>query len=83
MSEVKERAARAKQLLNDPVFTEVVAEIRENASMLFLNPTSSIDDSADAHQRVRMVQMFLDTLQSRISAEALEDKRKGQHRYVD
>ena len=80
MSEVTEKAARAKQLLNDPVFTEVVAEIRDNASMLFLNPTSSIDVITEAHERIRMVQLFLDVLEGRIAAEALENKRKGRDR---
>ena len=85
MADVKTRAAEARRLLADPVFKDVTQGILDNASKLFLNATSSISVITDAHERVRMVQLFIDELNSRVNAEAVIDKRnrKGQHRNVD
>ncbi len=83
MSDVKRKAAEARALLNDPAFKDIVAEIKQDAVALFLRPICSIEDMQAAHARVQATETFLDALQARINAEAIEDKKKGQDRRGD
>lgn len=83
MSEIKRRAMEARALLNDAAFQAVVDEIRNSAVGVFLNPASDAEALASSHEQVRAVQTFLDALQARVNAEAIEDKKKGLHRGSD
>ena len=72
----------ARRLLEDPVFQEIIGEIRENATGVFLNANCDITAREAAHEKVRAVQTVLDAIQSRIVAERIEKKR-NQHRAND
>ena len=80
---IKQRAQEARDLLANPVFMAVSADILGAASELFLNSNSGIDILSRAHEGVRAVQKFKDALQSRIDAEAVLLKGKGQDRAND
>jgi hypothetical protein len=82
MLDVRQRATQARQLEGYEPFKEICAEIREEAVQLFLNPASDIDSIARAHEAVRAVETFIATIQTRIDAEKVADK-KAQHRGSD
>jgi hypothetical protein len=82
MLDVRQRATQARQLEGYEPFREICAEIREEAVQLFLNPASDIDSIARAHEAVRAVETFMATIQTRIDAEKVADK-KAQHRGSD
>jgi transposase-like protein len=82
MLDVRQRATQARQLEGYEPFKEICAEIREEAVQLFLNPASDIDSIARAHEAVRAVETFMATIQTRIDAEKVADK-KAQHRGSD
>lgn len=83
MSEIKRRAMEARSLLDNPAFKAVTEEIRNSAGQVFFDPLSDSEALAKAHAQVRAVHTFLDALQVRIDAEAIEDKKKGLHRGSD
>ena len=82
MLDVRQRATQARQLEGYEPFKEICAEIREEAVQLFLNPASDIASIARAHEAVRAVETFMATIQTRIDAEKVADK-KAQHRGSD
>jgi transposase-like protein len=82
MLDVRQRATQARQLEGYEPFKEICAEIREEAVQLFLNPASDITSIARAHEAVRAVETFMATIQTRIDAEKVADK-KAQHRGSD
>lgn len=82
MTDISQRAAEARTLLGNSTFQSVLAEIREDATRVFLNSASPIESIAAAHDRVRAVQTILDAIQARLDAETYE-QRKGRHRVND
>jgi hypothetical protein len=82
MLDVRQRATQARQLEGYEPFKEICAEIREEAVQLFLNPASDITSIARAHEAIRAVETFMATIQTRIDAEKVADK-KAQHRGSD
>ena len=80
---IKRRAQEARDLLANPVFNAVSADILDAAAELFLNSNSGIEVITRAHEGVRAVQKFKDALQSRIDDEAVLLKGKGQDRAND
>ena len=82
MLDVRQRATQARQLEGYEPFKEICAEIRDEAVQLFLNPSSDITSIARAHEAVRAVETFIATIQTRIDAEKVADK-KAQHRGSD
>lgn len=80
---IKQRAQEARDLLANPVFMAVSADILDAALELFMNSNSGIDILSRAHEGVRAVQKFKDALQSRIDAEVVLLKGKGQDRAND
>jgi hypothetical protein len=82
VSLIKQRAGEARRLLADEVFKAVIQEIRDEATAFFLNANCGIDELADAHMRVRATQIILDSLQARLDAEVVLNK-KDQHRAND
>jgi len=80
MSEIKQRANEARELLENPVFQAVLGEVKQEAVDLFMNANSCIDVISRAQEKVRAVETVLAVIQARIDAETVEDKRKAQHR---
>lgn len=79
--ENSERANRARAILNDAVFKDAIAEIRERHLAAFEN--SAPEDSAvreTAHQMLRALTQLQSELQSAIDNEAIQ---KGRHRAND
>lgn len=77
MATIKQRAAEARVLLADEALLSVLNEIRDDATAVFLNPFSTGEEIARAHEGVRAVSTVFAALQSRIDAQAVEDKQKG------
>lgn len=77
MSIITQRAAEARTLLANESLLAVLSEIRDEATQTFLNPFAGIEEIARAHEGVRAVATVFAALQSRIDAQAVEDKRKG------
>lgn len=82
MTDVRRRAAEARALLADPAFQDVCNEIRAEATEAFLGSGGDPGQMAAAHERVRAVETFEASLQSRIAEQAMLDKRE-QHRGND
>lgn len=77
MSKIKERAAEARALLANEALLSVLNEIRDEATAVFLNPFAGAEEIARAHEGVRAVATVFAALQTRIDAQAVEDKQKG------
>ena len=82
MSEIKQRAAEARSLMDNAVFQAILSEIQKDAVSAFLRPTATPADLEAAHQKVRAIEFIMTALQSRLSDEAFADKR-DQHRGND
>lgn len=83
MSETKRRAMEARSLSDNPAFKAIIQEIRNSAGQVFFDPLADVEALTKAHAQVRAVHTFLDALQARIDAEAIEDHKKGLHRGSD
>ena len=79
---IKDKASRIRQLQKDPVFQDVIQEIRERQTNVFLNADSSQDDLKGAHDVIRALNQIDIYFNSVYSEEAMYDKQqlKGQHR---
>lgn len=73
------RAAAARALIEDPAFTEVINEIRDDAVSAFLKTSATPADLEAAHQKVRAIETIMAALQSRLNDEAVQ-QRKDHHR---
>lgn len=82
MSDIKRRAAEARSLLDNAVFTAILSEIQEDAVSAFLRPTATPAELEAAHEDVRLIEKITNRLQSRLDAEKFADK-KDQHRGND
>lgn len=71
--EVKRRAQEARELLENEIFSQVMAEIRDDAVKLFLNANSGIDVLERAHEKVRAIEIVQKALQSRLDEEKREE----------
>ena len=73
---IKDKASRIRQLQNDPVFQEVMQEVRDNQVGLFLNPETSQDVLVEAHDIVRAlghIEAYFNTV---LTEEAVFDKQQ-------
>ena len=73
---IKDKASRIRQLKNDPVFKEVMQEVRDNQVGLFLNPETSQDVLVEAHDIVRAlghIEAYFNTV---LTEEAVFDKQQ-------
>jgi hypothetical protein len=82
MTDITRRATEARTLLSDPSLLDVLDEIRANAIAAFLASGGDPERMTAAHRDVQSVETILDALQSRITAQEIEDK-KDQHRVND
>jgi len=83
MVDVVRRGLAAERLLADETFLDVVATIRADATGVFSNAKSGIDDIAEAHEAIRAVETILDEVRGRISTAQIQEKSEGRHRASD
>lgn len=77
MSEIKEKAARYRNLMRDETFQELLNETREKLVDVFLTPSASIDTINEAHTIVRALNEIENTLNAALDAEAVYDKNNS------
>jgi Tat protein secretion system quality control protein TatD with DNase activity len=73
---IKDKASRLRQLQKDPVFQEVIKEIREAQVTVFLNSGSQMEDLKAAHEIVRALDQFDIYFNTVYAEEKMYDKRK-------
>ncbi len=83
MTEISERASRAKRLRDDEAFQEFMEDVRSRQVDVFLNIAATVEAREEAHAIVRALSQIEGTLDAAMSAETYEQKRKGQHRGND
>ena len=83
MSEITERAARARRLRGDDAFQEFMEAVRQRQLARFMNLSGTPEDREDAHAILRALAEIEGTLDAAIGDETIEQKRKGQHRGHD
>jgi hypothetical protein len=83
MSDIKQRAAEARSLMDNAVFQAILSEILEDAVSAFKRPTATPADLEGAHLKVRAIEIIKNALQARLSDEAFADKKAVQHRGND
>lgn len=76
---ISHAANEARELQDNPAFRSVMDQIVTDATKLFLDSNCDTTGLSKAHEGVRAVQLVMDTLQSRLNAEAMA-KKKDQHR---
>lgn len=72
----KERAARYRRLANDETYQEVMANAKENAASVFLNPNASEEAINEAHSIVRALNEIEKQFNSVFADESFFDKLK-------
>ena len=72
---IKDRATKIRQVSTDPVFIEVLQEIRDKQVSLFLNPTCSQDSLVAAHDIIRALDAIDTHFQTVLTDEAVYDKQ--------
>lgn len=83
MTEISERAARARRLRDDEAFQEFMEAVRQQQVARFLNLSGQTEDREEAHAMLRALAAIEGTLDAAIGDETIEQKRKGQHRGYD
>ena len=80
--DTKQRAARAKALLDDPLLKEVFDVLENEQISLFTNQVCNSEQLMEAHRDVRALRRIKDRLTSFIVDEKLLERRekRGQHR---
>lgn len=74
MSEIKEKAARYRNLYNDPVFKEVMQSIIDYQVSVFLETSAKIEHVEEARSIVKAVQAIERHIKRAFSDEAMYDK---------
>ena len=72
----KERVARYRRLANDETYQEVMANAKENATSVFLNPNASEEAINEAHQIIRALDAIEKQFNSVFADESFFDKLK-------
>lgn len=75
MAEVKERAARFRNLLRDATFKEVTEDFRGKQVAVFLDSSAKIEDIERAHSIVKALDELERYMQSALDDEAMYDKK--------
>ena len=83
MTEISEKAARAKRLRGDEVFQEFMEDVKAAQVSTFMNIAATPEDREKAHAIIRALAAIEGTLDAAVSAETFEQKRKDQHRGSD
>jgi len=77
MSQIKEKAARYRNLMRDETFQELLNETREKLVDVFLTPSATIETINEAHTIVRALNEIENTLNAALDAEAVYDKHNS------
>ena len=80
--DVKQRAERARVLINDPLFKEAFDVLHSAQIGVFTGDLCSPEQLAEAHRMVRALRMLKEELENVIVTGKLVDRQigKGQHR---
>jgi len=80
--DTKQRAERAKALINDPLFKEAFDVLHSAQIGVFTSDVCSPEQLAEAHRMVRALRMLKEELENVIVTGKLLDRQigKGQHR---
>ncbi|MDB4344655.1 hypothetical protein OAA39_00375 [bacterium] len=73
---IKDKASRARALAQDETFMEVLSQIRERQTSVFLDSGASIDAIKDAHDIVRALNCIEDYFNTVFADEAIYDKKE-------
>lgn len=82
MSKVTEMAAHAKRLQADDTFQDVITQVKEDQTKIFLNARSTQEDLGNAHEIIRGLAKIEGVITSRIENGKFEQNR-DQHRGSD
>lgn len=72
---IKDKAARFRNLSNDEAFKEVVQEIKDQQSSVFLNSQSQIETIKDAHDIIKALNYIENYFNTVFTDEAIFDKK--------
>ena len=76
--DIKQRAARARELLNNPAFIDMMTILREEQVKKFLSSAPNDADAREqAHSIVNALQTIEDYLKSHITDEKMFDKKRN------
>jgi hypothetical protein len=75
MAEVKEKAARVRQLMRDETFNEVMQIVKSRQVGVFLDSSATIDDINQAHNIVKGLDKIEEYMKSVLADEAMYDKK--------
>lgn len=80
--DIKQRAERAKALINDPLFKEAFDVLHSAQIGVFTGDLCSPEQLAEAHRMVRALRMLKQEFENVITTGKLLDRQigKGQHR---
>ena len=74
--DVKQKAGRARELLNNPAFVQVMDDIKNQQINRFLNSVSTDADAREsAHSIINAIKVIENYLQSSINDEKVFDKK--------
>ncbi len=73
---IKDKAARFRNLSNDETFKEVVQEIKDQRSSVFLNSQSHIETIKDAHDIIKALNYIENHFNTVFTDEAMFDKKQ-------
>lgn len=82
MSKVQDMAANAKRLKDDSTFQDVLREVKDAQTAIFLNVRSSQEEREEAHVIIRALGKIEGAITSRIGDGKFEQGR-DQHRGTD
>ena len=69
------RASRAKALLNDPTYQDLVAGLKDEQTKVFLNTASTTEEREEAHKMVCALMKIESRLHSYITDEKILNKK--------
>ena len=83
MSKAQQKARQAREILENPLFDEVIAALKEEAFAAFLAPPSADDDINARRQRLQGVQDVVAKLAAYETEAKIEQSKKDRHRHGD
>lgn len=75
MTDIVVRASRAKALLNDPTYQDLVAGLKDEQTKVFLNAASTTAEREEAHKMVCALMKIEARLHSYITDEKILNKK--------
>ena len=72
----KERAHQLRRIVNDDTFKEMMEEVLETQTAVFLNSSATIQEIEEAHHVVKGVAAIDRYIESVFNAEAMYDKKQ-------